>query len=226
MMIRAVIVSFFLMLMALLAGCGTVAGVVGGGAKGHEVVDRQGLDLVVEDASRKTTVIKDKNSAERFCRSPNPDFASGQSNAVSLGLPNGPSVGTSAGAMIDSLGGRSPALLITRELMYRACELSLNLDANADLSKEIYWKFLSLVETAMKTQSGTGVQGSTVSNSVAASGPVMVPPGNTSTAMPGGSSMPGGVDPSMWGGGPMPGYPGPMPGSAGPIPSGLPAGSQ
>lgn len=124
----------------------------------HEVVDRQGLDLIVEDASRKTTIIKDKNSVERFCRSPNPDFASGQSSAVSLGLPNGPAVGTSAGAMIDSLGGRSSVLLITRELMYRACELSLNLDANADLSKEIYWKFLNLVAKAMKSQSGYQTQ--------------------------------------------------------------------
>ena len=185
---RTVVASFCVTLMALLSGCGTVTGVVGGGTKGHEVVDRQGLDLVVEDSSRKTTVIKDKNSAERFCRSPNPDFASGQSNAVSVGLPNGPSVGTSAGAMIDSLGGRSPGLLITRELLYRACELSLNLDANADLSKEIYWKFLSVVETALKMQLGPGAQGSTVASGVAASVPVTVQQGNTSAAMPGGGS--------------------------------------
>ncbi len=41
---RTVVASFCVTLIALLAGCGTVTGVVGGSTKGHEVVDRQGLD--------------------------------------------------------------------------------------------------------------------------------------------------------------------------------------
>ena len=213
-----------------------MSGIFADTPKGHEVVDRKGLDLVVEDASRKTTILKDKDSLERFCRSPNPDFASGQTSAVSLGLGHGPSVGSSSGAMIDSLGGRSPALLITRELMYRACELALNLDANADLSKEIYWKFLATIELAIKSQTGTGVQGSTVSASATASVPAAMPQGNSSAGMPGGGGpmppgMPGGGGPmpgmggppGMPGGGPMPpGSPGPMPGMSGP--PGMPGG--
>ena len=180
-------------------------------------------------------VFKDKDSLERFCRSPNPDFASGQTSAVSLGLGNGPSIGSSSGAMIDSLGGRSPALLITRELMYRACELALNLNANTDLSKEIYWRFLGTIELAIKAQTGTGVQGSSVSTSATASVPAAMPQGNSSAGMPGGGGpmppgMPGGGPmpgmggpPGMPGGGPMPpGSPGPMPGMSGP--PGMPGG--
>ena len=213
---RCCLVPLCLVVSLLLAGCGTLAKLVGNDSKGHDLYDRNGLDVLVEDASRKTTIIKDKGSLERFCRSPNPDFATGDSNAVSLGLGRGPSIGTSSGAMIDSLGGRSPALLITRELMYRACELALNLDADAALAKEIYWRFLGTVELAFKTQTGTGVQGSTVTTSATTSVPAAMPQGNASP------SMPGGADPTMGGGGPTPpGYPRPTPGG-GPMPPGSP----
>ena len=204
---RCCLLPLFLVLSMLLAGCGTLAKHVGNDSKGHDIYDRQGLDVLVEDASRKTTIIKDKTSLERFCRSPNPDFATGESNSVALGLGSGPSIGTSSGAMIDSLGGRSSALLITRELMYRACELTLNLDADSALAKEIYWRFLGTIELAIKTQAGNGVQGSTVTTSATASVPAAMPQGNASP------SMLGGADPSMGGGGiTPPGYPGQMPG--------------
>ena len=210
--LRVLRVTFCLMLATLLAGCGTIAKLVGNDDKAHAIYDRQGLDLFVEDANKKTTIIKDKNSLERFCRSPNPDFASGATSAVSLGLGRGPSIGTSSGAAIDSLGGRSPALLITRELMYRACELALNLDADVALSREIYWRFLGTIELAIKDQTGTGVQGSTVTTSAAASVPAAMPQGGASPMMPGGGPMPpgypgpmpGGADPTMGGGGPVP----------------------
>jgi len=219
---RFIRVALCLALPTLLAGCGTFFGKTD---KGHAIIDRNGLDLLVEDASRKTTIIKDRDSLERFCRSPNPDFASGQTSAVSLGLGNGPSVGTSSGAMIDSLGGRSPALLITRELMYRACELSMNLNANTDLSKEIYWRFLGTIELAIKAQTGTGVQGSTVSTSATASVPAAMPGGGgPMPGMGGPPGMPGGGGPLPGMGGPpgMPGGGGPMPGMGGP--PGMPGG--
>jgi hypothetical protein len=187
--LRVLRVTLFLMLPTLLVGCGTFAKLVGNDDKGHAIYDRQGLDFLVEDANKKTTIIKDKNSLERFCRSPNPDFAFGETSAVSLGLGRGPSIDTSSGAAIDSLGGRSPALLITRELMYRACELALNLDADVALSREIYWRFLGTIELAIKTQTGTGAQVSTVTTSATASVPAAMPQGNASLMMPGGGSM-------------------------------------
>jgi hypothetical protein len=115
----------------MLSGCGTfdVLSSADKKNKEHHLYERQGIDILVESSSLKTTVIKDKDSFERICRSPNPDFASGETSGVSVGLSKGPTIGTSSGAMIDSLGGRSPAVLITRELMYRACELTLNLQA-------------------------------------------------------------------------------------------------
>jgi hypothetical protein len=150
----------------MLSGCGTFDVLSSADKKNseHHLYERQGIDVFVENSSLKTTVIKDKDSLERICRSPNPDFASGQTSGVSVGLSKGPTIGTSSGAMIDSLGGRSPAVLITRELMYRACELTLNLQATPDLSKEIYWRFLTTIELAIKSQTGAGAQGSSVTS--------------------------------------------------------------
>lgn len=150
----------------MLSGCGTFDVLSSADKKNseHHLYERQGIDVFVESSSLKTTVIKDKDSLERICRSPNPDFASGQTSGISVGLSKGPTIGTSSGAMIDSLGGRSPAVLITRELMYRACELTLNLQATPDLSKEIYWRFLTTIELAIKSQTGAGAQGNSVTS--------------------------------------------------------------
>ena len=170
--------TFGLMLATLLSGCGTVDVLSSADKKikDHHLYERQGIDILVESSSLKATLIKDKDSFERICRSPNPDFASGQSSGVSVGLAQGPTIGTSSGAMTDSLGGRSPAVLITRELMYRACELTLNLQANPDLSKEIYWRFLGTIELAIKSQTGAGAQGSSVTSNTTA--PMMMAPAN------------------------------------------------
>ena len=171
--------GFLILIFALmLSGCGTfdVLSSADKKIKDHHLYERQGIDILVESSSLKTTVIKDKDSFERICRSPNPDFASGETSGVSVGLSKGPTIGTSSGAMIDSLGGRSPAVLITRELMYRACEMTLNLQATPDLSKEIYWRFLTTIELAIKNQTGAGSQSSSVTSN--SNAPLTMAPSN------------------------------------------------
>jgi hypothetical protein len=172
-----------------ISGCSTLDPLISSDKKvrDHHLYERSGIDIIVENASLKATVIKDKDSFERICRSPNPDFASGQTSGVSVGLGQGPTIGTSSGAMIDSLGGRSPAVLITRELMYRACELALNLQANPDLSKEIYWRFLATIELAIKSQTSAGAQSNSVTSN--ATVPLMMAPSNADAlGMPGGGN--------------------------------------
>ena len=171
--------GFLILIFALMiSGCGTfdVLSSADKKIKDHHLYERQGIDILVESSILKTTVIKDKDSFERICRSPNPDFASGETSGVSVGLSKGPTIGTSSGAMIDSLGGRSPAVLITRELMYRACEMTLNLQATPDLSKEIYWRFLTTIELTIKSQTGAGAQSSSVTSN--SNAPLTMAPSN------------------------------------------------
>lgn len=131
----------------------------------HAVVNRNGLDIVIEDGSKKATVIKDLGSTERYCRTPNPDFAAVKGGSFALPTGIGTSVGASESSAIDSLGGRSPAVLITRELMYRACELSLNVNADPDMTRAIYTQFLAIITVALADQTEDGVASSEVATS-------------------------------------------------------------
>ena len=86
-------------------------------------------------------------------------MAGGSRGGIRLALPLGAqkSIGedVSRGAM--SLGGRNPGVLIAHELLYRACELSLNLNADSALTLKIYERFLQSLELVVKAQTGTGV---------------------------------------------------------------------
>lgn len=126
-------------------------------ASKHSVVDRGGLDIVIEDASKKATIFKDPSSTERYCRTPNPDYAAAKGAGVSIPTGIGSSVGLQSGGSVDSLGGRSPSVLIAREMMYRACEMSLNLNADKDLTIEIYKTFMGIISEAMRSQTEDGV---------------------------------------------------------------------
>ena len=56
-----------------------------------------------------------------------------------------------------SLGGRNPAVLITRELMYRACELSNNLNLSTPETLKLYRDVMNVIVQISSAQSGTGV---------------------------------------------------------------------
>ena len=165
------------------------------------VVNRNGLDIVIEDGSKKATVIKDLGSTERYCRTPNPDFAAVKGGSFALPTGIGTSVGASESSAIDSLGGRSPAVLITRELMYRACELSLNLNADADLTRAIYTQFLSIINVALENQKDDGVASSEVSisaekSATGGSNPSALSPNALRPIMPP-SGLPNGLPPGL-----------------------------
>ena len=148
-----------LSLAGLMAGCSP--GSVLSSAPTAQLFDRDGTDILSEPASRNTSFFKDKSSTERVCRVPAPDFAStaSQGFSVGLGLPGTGTkdIGEDAGKGALGLGGRDPEVLIVRELMYRACELSLNLNADQKTTLRIYDRFLRIVEKLGVSQTGKGV---------------------------------------------------------------------
>lgn len=142
----------------VLFGCASASGISAG--KAETLIDRDGIDIIVSDAGRRLTFIKDRTATERQCLAPGPDFSRTAGSGVSLGLPTttGGAVGIgesqSHGAL--DLGGRAPALLIARELLYRACELAANINADPATEREIYDKFLAAIVEISKTQVGAG----------------------------------------------------------------------
>ncbi|MBE0622919.1 MAG: hypothetical protein IH605_20200 [Burkholderiales bacterium] len=108
--------------------------------------DNKGLDVIWNSASKNPSYIKNENAREKFCAGSGADVVRtggfGLSLSGSEGTEQG-SVGMSNAHGVADLGGRSAALLFTRELMYRACELSLNTDSDRDQAMEIYKLLIS-----------------------------------------------------------------------------------
>lgn len=162
-----------------LLGCGILPETSDGRAE--NLVDREGVDIVAADAGRQIAVLKDKASLERFCMSPAPDFSRTAGSQVMSALPTmgGGSIGlgsnTSKGAL--DLGGRDPAVLIARELLYRACELASNTQADPATERAIYDKFLAAIIEIAKTRTGPG-------SAPLATEPSTLPPVNVTPIQP------------------------------------------
>lgn len=129
----------------LLSGCASP--LTAPGSSVQQLRESNGLKITLILASDRENYFKSRHSVERMCRSPDPDFNMGQNDQMSLG------VGVENLAIGDtqkelSLGGRTENVLIVRELMYRACELVMNLNTDAKTSIEIYEHFLNLLKTS------------------------------------------------------------------------------
>lgn len=122
------------------------------------VLERDGLDVILDDAGKQAFVFKHVQGIEKFCRSPSPDFALTASEGVSLSVGSSQEgVGEDASKGALALGGRNPEVLVARELMYRACELALNINADPQTTRNIYTEFLAAIERIAKSQTGQGV---------------------------------------------------------------------
>lgn len=119
------------------------------------IFERDGVSTLLISSDMREVYFKDQQSLERHCRAPDPDFTIESSSGVSIGatfLKKSEEIGETKGQTALALGGRSPAVLLTRELMYRACELSLNLNANKEMSLSIYYRFLQTIEKSFEIQ--------------------------------------------------------------------------
>lgn len=140
------------------------------GAKIERLTDREGVEILLIPAEYREVYMIPKGVEGFHCRAPDPDFTVQSSNGIGLGVNNVVtdetlSVGDSQAAL--NLGARSPAVLLTRELIYRACELSANVNANKDETIAIYERFLQSVDklNAQQTSSGVSVSESRDSTS-------------------------------------------------------------
>ncbi len=147
---RAAFVACF----ALLTGCADLNNVV--------EVRKLSPDLTAFSYSDdvQNTFVKKTPKGFRMCSQPDADAAQSYDDGVELeaGLPKGASDGIGAKNSVagSSLGGRNPEVLILRELMFRACELSSNYDVNYKEARRIYTQFLKAAVSISDKQTGTG----------------------------------------------------------------------
>ncbi|MCP3673924.1 MAG: hypothetical protein GY829_05580 [Gammaproteobacteria bacterium] len=126
-----------------------------------EISNFKGIRIYSTTADQQSTIMKDHNSTERFCLSRGTDVADTESAGIgaSLGIGSqneGISEGSSVGAI--DLGGRNPAVLITRELMYRTCEMMMNLNLSKKESLKLFAETLNASVTIAQSQTDSGVE--------------------------------------------------------------------
>lgn len=94
--------------------------------------------------------VRDGSSSYITCTQPSPDAAFDQSETADISI-SLISVGESdaAGEEENSaeveMAGRTPAVLMTRELFYRACEFSMNYKLSKEEALSLYTKTLDTV---------------------------------------------------------------------------------
>lgn len=143
----------------MLSGCASFAP----GSDEMQIEERDGVSVLLIPAEYREVYFSPASSLERHCRAPGPDFTVQASEGISLNMSD-PALGDAKGGVgYDSgqaalgLGGRSVDVLITRELLYRACELSSNVKADKKMTISIYKLFLQTIERIAKVQTKNGI---------------------------------------------------------------------
>ena len=144
----------FILSLLLLSGCVSAPG---SNTRNVHYQARSGVDTLLMPAEYREVYFNGGETGDKHCRAPGPDFTVQASDGGSVGgsLMQGTkdSLGISSGESALTLGGRSPEVLLARELLYRACELSLNTNANSQQATDIYYRFLDAVVQLSKHQS-------------------------------------------------------------------------
>ncbi len=122
-------------------------------------IERDGIDIISTNSDQKLSYIKTRGNQEMFCAPREGDIADTYSSGASLGLSvtgKSETVSDSSGKGAISLGGRNPEVLLARELLFRACELASNTNADGPQTVQIYSLFLDKMIEMSRSISGTG----------------------------------------------------------------------
>ena len=121
------------------------------------VVSAGGLDVITYNSELDVAIQRTSSADGRYCLSPRTDAVPLQS--VGLALSERQIGGSDAsGDGAATLGGRSPAVLITREVMYRTCQFSLNNDMTPAQALSLYQRALSTVQAIAAAENQPGTQ--------------------------------------------------------------------
>lgn len=121
------------------------------------------MTIVSTPAYGQTTYIKPEASGLRYCADTNVDFAATKSGGISttFGYKGATDqLGDDASSGADNFGGRDPAVLISRELMYRACEFLANTNISGEAAVTIYAGTLDAIIRIAQSQQLTGTASS------------------------------------------------------------------
>lgn len=141
--------------------CLSLGGCIGlSGHKAPAVTSADGLYIASYPADHRGSIIwNNPNGSEWVCAQSQPDVDQTRSDGIALDDGAiGSTLGFNDSTGAVSLGGRSPSVLMTRDLLYRACELSANTGQDPERAIAIYERFLTIIETVANAQTESGTQ--------------------------------------------------------------------
>ena len=184
----------------VLSGCSTIQ-------TPKPIISTLGNDVTTfsNTAELSTTIVRQKNSLTQICVQPAPDvtFNSTDSDSlsfsiISTGKSNGDGGAASASEGGNEMNGRTPAVLITRELFYRLCETYTNLNLTKEEALPLFTKILDLVGQGWSAESAKTVVSIGPVNNIpqpvvttpVVTTPAVTPPTSASTAAPANTANP------------------------------------
>ena len=156
----------------------------------------QGLGVLHVPGNEQINYIKNHKSLTRLCTETNVDDSVTSAGGFTL-RGAGDSIGDNKSTGDVTMGGRDPTVLIARELMYRSCELALNLNLEAADATKVYLGTLDVLIDIVKVHTGVGTssvsvptaEANTIQAKTAANLATSVPSGNSSGSTKQGSSQ-------------------------------------
>jgi hypothetical protein len=167
-------------IITLLSGCASKTQL----APSHLEINRNSVvDVTGSTAGLSQTYFLKKDSGYWVCNQPMPDAAFDQTKDKNFNFSvigrNSEGGNDASGSVNAEMEGRTPGVLMAREMFYRACEFTSNFDLSKDQAMEVYLKTLDAVSQGWAIEAGnTSV---TVGDSIASQFGITVSDGMTNS---------------------------------------------
>ena len=148
-------ISSFAVIIILLSGCASDKQL----APSHLEINRNSVvEVTGSTAGLSQTYFVRKDSGYWVCNQPMPDAAFDQTKDKSFNFSvigrNSEGGNDASGSVNAEMAGRTPGVLIAREMFYRACEFTSNSDLSKDQAMEVYLKTLDAVTQGWAIEDG------------------------------------------------------------------------
>jgi hypothetical protein len=149
--LRSLPIYFCFSTIFFVGGCGIIPASNSVVKSGASIYDRIGIDVIIEPTTGNSFILSDEKVLDQVCMAPPPDLSDAKGSSGSLAV-KGVSLSENTSVSVAALGGRSPAVLISREILYRTCELYVNLRLKKEEAIELFKNSLSKIIDVTKAQ--------------------------------------------------------------------------
>jgi hypothetical protein len=105
-----------------------------------------GLEVLTIPEGQRVMLVKGPDDTERVCAPRESDEGMGYSEGLSIALPGDERIGGDVADQPIALAHPTGIVQLAREMLFRACELSLNVNADPAETLRIYDRFLDVLQ--------------------------------------------------------------------------------